>query len=197
MSCRDCRCGSGCWRCPSACAISCTAMPISRALLCACSCGWWNNSCVRTARARASRPASARSRSFTASVLPSIPTYTSTVSSSKDSHFKHASLSVGESVGRVKRRFSVATGCSARLSLYLARALTPGWPRAGRRAAAGTSPPGVAHVRASTVVATRRCAGRTRRPGWAGAPDRGSARARRRPSPTVVDRGRARCGVGP
>ena len=32
-----------------------------------------------------------------------------------DSHFNRASLSVGEPIGRVKRSFSVATGCSARL----------------------------------------------------------------------------------
>ena len=38
----------------------------------------------------------------------------------KDSHFNHASLSLGESAGRVNRRFSVATGCSARMSWYFA-----------------------------------------------------------------------------
>jgi hypothetical protein len=45
------------------------------------------------------------------------------------------------------------------------QARRPAWLRAGRLASAGTSPPGVAHGRASKVVATRRCAGRTRRPG--------------------------------
>jgi len=39
----------------------------------------------------------------------------------KDSHFNHASLGVRESVGRVNRRFSVATDCSARMS-WLSRA---------------------------------------------------------------------------
>ena len=29
-----------CWRCPSACATSCTAMPTSRVPRCGCSCGW-------------------------------------------------------------------------------------------------------------------------------------------------------------
>jgi len=35
-----------------------------------------------------------------------------------DSHFKHTRLSVEEPVGRVERRFAVATGCSARLSWH-------------------------------------------------------------------------------
>jgi len=35
-----------------------------------------------------------------------------------DSHFKRTRLSVEEPVGRVKRRFAVATGCSARLSWH-------------------------------------------------------------------------------
>ena len=42
MSCRPCRCASRCSRCPSACATSCTAMPVSRVLLCACSCARWS-----------------------------------------------------------------------------------------------------------------------------------------------------------
>ena len=60
----------------------------------------------------------------------------------------------------------MATGCSVRLSLYVgvhadARVAV----RRGRLAGAGTGKRGVAHGRASTVVATRRCAGRTRRLG--------------------------------
>ena len=70
-----------------------------------------------------------------------------------------------------------------------ARAPTPGWPRAVRLAGAGASKPVGAHRRAPTVVATRRGAGRTRRPGWAGAPDRRSARAGRRRPPTEAGRG--------
>ena len=79
-SCRRCRCGS--WRCRSACATSYTAMPIFRAPPCGCSCAWWSNTCVRTVRVRAPRPASARWPSFTASARRSMPTSIFTASSS-------------------------------------------------------------------------------------------------------------------
>jgi len=51
-SCRTCRCASGSWPCPSVCVTSCSATPLSRVLLCACSCGRWSNTGVRTARFR-------------------------------------------------------------------------------------------------------------------------------------------------
>ncbi len=70
-----------------------------------------------------------------------------------DSHFKHASLSVGKSVARVKRPFSVATGCWARLSWHL-RAGTDARVAARGQAGAGTSRPGGAHRRAAAVVVT-------------------------------------------
>ena len=71
------------------------------------------------------------------------------------------------------------------------------WPRAVGLARAQVSKPGGAHRRAATLVATTRGAGRTRRPGWAGAPDRRSACARCRRPPIVAGRGQARCGVVP
>ena len=81
-SCRRCRCASGSWPCPGACATSCTATPISKALLCGCSCGWWSNACGRTVQVQAPRPASAPRPSSTASARHSMPTCTSTVWSS-------------------------------------------------------------------------------------------------------------------
>ena len=53
-----CRCGSGYWRCPSACATSWNATPIQGAA-CTCSCARWSNACARTARVQ-SRGASRR-----------------------------------------------------------------------------------------------------------------------------------------
>ena len=44
-----------------------TATPISKVLLCGCSCGWWSNACVRTARVQAPRHASVRWPSSTVS----------------------------------------------------------------------------------------------------------------------------------
>ena len=55
------------WRCPSACATSCSATPISRVRRCACSCGGWSNTCGRTVRVPAPRHASARWPSSTVS----------------------------------------------------------------------------------------------------------------------------------
>jgi len=65
-----------------------------------------------------------------------------------DSDFNRASLILVGSVVRVKRRYAAAKGCSAGLSC---------WFRAGTdaKAGAGASKPGVAQVRASTVVVTR------------------------------------------
>lgn len=60
-------------------------------------------------------------------------------SSSTDSHFMRTGLSVEEPVGRVKRRFAVATGCCVRrCGGTFAPAPTPGWPRAGRLAGTGS-----------------------------------------------------------
>jgi len=45
--CRDGRCGNGRFPCPSACATSCSAMPISRVRRCASSCARWSPACAR------------------------------------------------------------------------------------------------------------------------------------------------------
>ena len=47
---RACRCASGCWRCRSAGATSCTATPTCRVRRCACSCGRWSSACARAVR---------------------------------------------------------------------------------------------------------------------------------------------------
>ena len=62
-----------------------------------------------------------------------------------DRQFNRASLIVVGSVVRVKRGFSAAMGCYARLSSDCARAPMPGWPRAVGLAGAG------ARRRAATV----------------------------------------------
>ena len=64
----------------------------------------------------------------------------------KDSHFDRASLIVVGSVGRVKRRFAVATGCSARLLRHF-RAGADAKVAARGQAAADTSQAGVAQGR--------------------------------------------------
>jgi hypothetical protein len=64
-----------------------------------------------------------------------------------DSHFNGASLIVVGSVMRVKRGFSAAMGCYARLSWYF-------------NAGAGASKHGGAHRRTPAIVATGRDAGR-------------------------------------
>ena len=111
--------------------------------------------------------------------------------SSKDRRFNRARLNVVGSVGRVKRRFSVATVARHACHRILARAPAPRWPRAGRLARQAraspasrtgkrrrSSPPGDA------LVELKAGAGRS-----AGSAD-GSAR-RRRP-PTRANPGRAR-----
>ena len=66
--------------------------------------------------------------------------------SSTDRQFDRASLTVG-TVVRVKRGFSAAMGCCARLSSDCARAPMPGWPRAVGLAGAGASKPAGARRR--------------------------------------------------
>ena len=97
----------------------------------------------------------------------------------------------GGSSGDFRRQWAAPRACR-RTS---ARAPTPGWPGAAGWAGAGASKPGGAHRRAPRVVATRQCAGRTRRPGRAGAADRRRDRARHQWPPTAAGRGQARCGV--
>jgi hypothetical protein len=48
--------------------------PISKVLLCACSCGWWRNTCRRTVQIQTPVHASAQWPSFTVSVPASMPT---------------------------------------------------------------------------------------------------------------------------
>jgi hypothetical protein len=50
---------------------------------------------------------------------------------SKHSHFNHARLSVGESAGWINHRFSVATRCSAHMSLHFGAGAHAGCPLTG------------------------------------------------------------------
>src|ERR1700693_4484769 len=66
----------------------------------------------------------------------------------EDRHFNRASLSVGEPVARVKRRFSVAWGCSARLSWHF-RAGAGAKVAARGEGGGGSHEPARRHARAS------------------------------------------------
>jgi hypothetical protein len=69
-----------------------------------------------------------------------------------DSHFNRARLIVVGLVVRVKRGFSAAMGCFARLSSYSRAGADAGVVARGQ-SGAGASKPGGVHRRAATVVA--------------------------------------------